>query len=382
MHIVTLSAETDLSDGTRLKAGSYLADDLNAAEMMVEAERGTAVVRYFADINRRQLQKPSSDAILVVHPGGLGDQMMLGPALRAHKRFYPNVTIHVCCRRRHRVVYEGLDYPDAFVDYPLNMAGLCDRYSRIVLTENMNEGERGRTIPGIELRAELLGVDLQGDCAVEYTVSDSERAEAAARYPRQTYVGRIETVPRKRIGIQLAASAFNRTMSAHKMSSLIHSLYMEDWEIMIFGSAGSTAALFKGVPEPVMVKVRERLHDCAQAELTFRQSAAVAETCDIIIAPDSSMMHVAGALKRPCVALFGPIDYKIRTSHYPSVFALHGNAGVLAAGGCPIAPCGFHPRGGIYFPKDGPCAKTGHCHAIDSIQLEAIGRKIQQLILG
>jgi len=381
MHIVTLSTALDRADGTKLEAGSYLVDDLNAAEIMVEADRGTAVVRYFADINRRQLQDPAANAILVIHPGGLGDQMMLGPALRAHKRYYPGITIHVCCRRRHRIVYEHLDYPDAFVDYPLNMDGLFGRYSRIILTENMNEGERGRTAHGIYLRAEILGVDLKGDTKVEYKVTDQERADAAARYPRQSYEGRIETVPRKRIGIQLAASAFNRTMSAQKMSSLIHSLYMEDWEIMIFGSEGSTGALFKGVPEPVMVKVRERLHDCAQAELTFRQSAAVAETCDVIVAPDSSMMHIAGALNVPCVALFGPIDYKIRTAYYLSVFALHGNSGSLEAGGCPIAPCGFHPRGGIHFPKNGPCALTGHCHAIDSIKLEAIGRKIQQLIL-
>lgn len=384
MHIINLSAGMTREDGQAVPAGQYLVDDLNAAEMLVAAERGTASVYHFSDVNLRQLEDPEGlpRRILVVHPGGYGDQMMLGPALRAHKRAHPDVDIHVCCRERHRTVYERLPYPEAFVDYPLNIKDIERRYYKIVLTENMNEASGlGRTMHASDIKAKLMGVDLQGDGRVELALTEEERAFAVEKYPRQVYDGRIEKVKRKRVGIQLAASSYNRTMSPTKMSSIIHSLYMEEWEILIFGTPGSTARLFKEVRPDILVEVRKRVHDLAEAGFTFRQSAAAADTCDAIIAPDSAMMHVAGALGIPCVALFGPIDYKLRTAYYPSVFALHSlyDPTHVGAEGCPIAPCFFHPRGGIMFPKDGPCAQSLRCNAIDSIKISDVGRKLNQL---
>ena len=36
----------------------------------------------------------------------------------------------------------------------------------------------------------------------------------------------------------------------------------------------------------------------------------------MIIAPDSSFVHFAASQDIPCLALFGPIDGKVRTKHY------------------------------------------------------------------
>jgi ADP-heptose:LPS heptosyltransferase len=52
---------------------------------------------------------------------------------------------------------------------------------------------------------------------------------------------------------------------------------------------------------------------------SLREAFALASGCDFIIAPDSAFVHLAGALAIPCLALFGPIDGKLRTSDYPSV---------------------------------------------------------------
>ena len=37
------------------------------------------------------------------------------------------------------------------------------------------------------------------------------------------------------------------------------------------------------------------------------------------VAPDSSFIHLAAALRRPAVGLFGPTDGAVRTSDYPDV---------------------------------------------------------------
>ena len=44
---------------------------------------------------------------------------------------------------------------------------------------------------------------------------------------------------------------------------------------------------------------------------------------DYIIAPDSAAIHIAGALKIPCIALFGNIDPYLRTHYYPTVLNMY-----------------------------------------------------------
>jgi hypothetical protein len=51
----------------------------------------------------------------------------------------------------------------------------------------------------------------------------------------------------------------------------------------------------------------------------LREAAALASGCRALVAPDSSFIHLAAALRRPAVGLFGPTDGAVRTSDYPDV---------------------------------------------------------------
>jgi ADP-heptose:LPS heptosyltransferase len=53
------------------------------------------------------------------------------------------------------------------------------------------------------------------------------------------------------------------------------------------------------------------------AGMPMRRAFALASGCSAIIAPDSAFVHLAAALDIPCVGLFGPVDGKVRTKHYP-----------------------------------------------------------------
>ena len=51
---------------------------------------------------------------------------------------------------------------------------------------------------------------------------------------------------------------------------------------------------------------------------SIRKAFALAYKCDVIIAPDSSFVHFAAAFEKPTVAIYGPIDGKVRTKLYPN----------------------------------------------------------------
>ena len=85
-------------------------------------------------------------------------------------------------------------------------------------------------------------------------------------------------------------------------------------------------------------------------------------------------MHLAGTLGVPCVGLFGPFPWKLRTAYYKTVFALHGN------GVCPMAPCFWSHHNGLpLFPAGGPCNQTGLCEELSSIEPERIRAKLEQI---
>ena len=46
---------------------------------------------------------------------------------------------------------------------------------------------------------------------------------------------------------------------------------------------------------------------------------------DLIITPDTGMLHVAGAFGIPCIALFGNINPELRCLYYPNVYPLFAN---------------------------------------------------------
>src|SRR5437762_363249 len=47
----------------------------------------------------------------------------------------------------------------------------------------------------------------------------------------------------------------------------------------------------------------------AAGELTVRQSAALLERCDLYVGNDTGVMHLAGAVGTPCVAIFAAVDW-------------------------------------------------------------------------
>ena len=93
--------------------------------------------------------------------------------------------------------------------------------------------------------------------------------------------------------------------------------------------------------------------------------------CDAVIAPDSALCHVAGALGLPTVALYGPFPSALRTDNAPSISAIDGKA--------PCAPCFWHDRESVW-PQDKLCARTGRCEALAGIAPRQIMKRLKGMM--
>ena len=290
--------------------------------------------------------------ILFVRPGGFGDLLFLTPTFAEIKRRWPETEIHVACYDRYREALMHNPDINSFVPYPVPME-LWGRFQGHVWLENIIENNpEARLLHAVDVIAHRVGLEFD-DKAMRYFVRPEEKAEAERDFPR---------FPDRpiRVGLQMTASG------ACRVYPMMHELSNRLWrdnghEVFIFGRAGEIKT---NEPEGVV--------NLTMKGKKFRQSCAILTTCDVIVAPDSALVHVAGALGIPCVGLYGPFPWKFRTAYAPNTFSLQGV--------CPVSPCFHHSRPGTGpFPRNGPCFETGKCEALAAISVDRVIRQVEKM---
>lgn len=291
--------------------------------------------------------------ILVIRSGGLGDLLFLTPALLALQALHPGATIGVAAFAPNLAALSHPDLADIErVAYPLTAEELPTWDAVIPLELTI---ERDNEHDAVEIFARALGVHPLADPSPRFSVPDEATVDAWERFPRHERHTR-------RLGIQLAASAHCRTWPLNYLQELLKLLPV-DWQVYLFAEPRRW---------PIETETPERLvilPHMAPA-LSFAESCAVLSTMDMVIAPDSSLCHIAGALGIPTIALYGPFHWSRRTNHFPSVRALQGHA--------PCAPCHHHMRLGDHFPTGQPCARKGYCFAMADIKPDRVLTEINR----
>ena len=356
MHTITITSPLP-GAMSALAPGSYLADNVNAAEILA---RHPSLVQIQAVDNPKPIGAINIDAsagvrILVIRPGGFGDLLFLTPVFRHIKARFPSVEIHLACfAKEGSILAENTDVKT--VAYPVPLA-LIDTYDAIVPLENTLEDEP--EFHAVDRYLLEFGIDPE-DVPDEhkkclYTATPTELSGAIRTFPPR-HNNFSKQAPR--LAVQPVASAMCRSYSHDLLAEVCQTLHQRGWEIFFFGAEKSLA-----------IEEQDGITNLSRYGLTIRQSAAVLTTCDVVLAPDSVLAHLAGAFDMPCVALYGPFPWKLRTAYHPKTIALSGE------GAC--APCFHHPRAGQHFPSDGPCAKTGRCEVLASIKPGRIAAKIE-----
>ena len=296
---------------------------------------------------------------LLISPVAFGDALCLTPVLREMKHRAPDRSLIVCCMVPQRQIFFGLPYVDGFVDYPPKLEVVEDFGTVLFLEHALEFNLLARKMHITDRYAQHLGLG-SGDWALnkkpDFMMSGEEVDWAKKSFPLPQ--------GRRRLAIQVQAGVRCRSYPISQFTPQMDRMVRDGWEICLVGNPGEFMVQSK--PKGIV--------DMTRMGLTFRQSAAFLTTCDCVLAPDSSMMHVAGTLDIPCVALFGPYPWRLRTAYYTSVFSFHG------PGTCPLAPCFHSHHSGLpQFPPNGPCNEQGVCTELASIAPEKLRAKIEQI---
>lgn len=259
--------------------------------------------------------------------GGIGDVIMTTPMLRAIKKLIPHCELTYATD----TVYSNGALLDAiehcpYVDVVVQNGTVQDNqydYSVDVTATGLGRERQGTVPPNrIDMFAEEVGVSIEEDPVPIYMLR-----------PEEIKLGKQEInelIPKwnkkkKLIAIQAKSNDARRTWPLDNMQGLMDSLSDDiDYEVLFF-DWGTGISRWQSNKDNVHLIMNR----------TLNETARLINECDVVVCPDSSMLHLAGALNKRIVTIFGPIPHESRINHYPNATAVQK---VLPCSGCWYTP--------------------------------------------
>jgi hypothetical protein len=272
-------------------------------------------------------------SIVLIRPGGFGDLLLLTAVMRQIKTRFPTCTLALSAFTEFSPIVENLPYLDKILPYPLPL-DTYEQYDYVVDFENVIErNPNAERAHAIDVLADWISLPID-DPKTDLVFTDEERW--AMRYALKR-----ENDEKLRIVYQAKASAILRSLPDHKHAQVVLGLLsIPGAYVHVIGTPEQwgqwTKVTTDGKGRKIETKVAPpyRLKDRTQEFTRMRQSALFISSADLVVAPDSAALHIAGALGIPSLGLYGPFTPDLRLKYYPKAAALLGQA--------PCAPCYMH----------------------------------------
>ncbi len=257
--------------------------------------------------------------------GGIGDIIMATPISRGAKKKFPNCHVTYAIPTDYAsgdvvALLENNPFIDEVIDYKI-----CNRDDYDAFTDITRVGlsdERPNTIPPnrIDLFANACGIPLFNNYQPVYIMTEEERIWGKEFVDKAIKGKKYKGL----ISLHLGSRDPKRSWSHHRIREFI-GLARKNGYFCFLYEWGATADDWR-------LAGSERVFD-----FRLREAAAVMYATDVLVCPDSSLLHLAGGLNFKTVSLFGSMPPACRINHYPNAVAVvNQQIGCL---GCIYASC-------------------------------------------
>ncbi len=290
----------------------------------------------FISVHFRNWKKFDTESIkpgqrlLVIRHGGIGDLLFITPILKEIKFRYPELKITLMTRVTYHSLFSKYPYIDRLINHAWPNVFTLLTHDYILFFDKSIE---------VDPDAEKMNVyDLFSIKYAKVKLYDSEKRPVIRLIDKKEYI--LKEFPfildgKINIGIQIKAGSPVRTPSPEFWKRLIQNLAEVVPNCRIF-------LIDKGASE-ISENIKREIHKKRgnlEIICTARQSRDLQDLMNIvafmrlIIAPDSSVIHIAAGLGIPSIGIYGPFPSSLRVKYYPKTI------GIDAPSKC--APCFTH----------------------------------------
>jgi len=260
--------------------------------------------------------------------GGIGDMLMLTPTLKAIKKQYDaNITVATDSKYLEgsliKVLHNNPNI-DNIIEWdeskPTDYATFIDLTCPCAPYEKPQEPHPTNRV---DIFAKHAGIKLPlEDTRLDYFVTPQEQKWA------QQWLEERKLHRKKLIVVQGNSSTTRRDMPALPLQKALSNITQRNKNIGIIAILHS-----KNSPDNWRL---DFIHQMINFDI--RNIAAIVERAEVVVAPDSAILHVAAAMKKKTLTLFGPTDPRARVNYHPEAIAIDGSYN-LRCGNCWFAPC-------------------------------------------
>jgi len=161
--------------------------------------------------------------------------------------------------------------------------------------------ELHNVVENINLVEKLTGKTFNKQIPLELNITEFERDFADA-YLNKLDIKESDIIIGIHPGCNTLKNHINRRWDTNKFAELANRLALENCKILVFGGGDEKKI------KDVIVHVGKSEDIISIETETLLQTAAVIEKCNLFVTNDSSLMHVASAMKRFVVPIIGPTN--------------------------------------------------------------------------
>ena len=270
--------------------------------------------------------------ILVIRPGGIGDAVLLLPAVQQLKSQYPSVLIDVLAEKRNAEIFRLSPCVDGLFlyDRPKDLMRIARRsYDVIIDSEQWYRlsavaarliRARIRIGFGTNERKRLLSHIIQYSQDTSESQNfmrlleplNSPQSQLVAQSPVLNIPNGISTSLKKIVHVERnkqlviifpGSSNEQKRWDVKNYVSIVQKLIAKGCQVIIIGGKSEIP-----IGKAITAGARSSQDYCGT--LSLAQTAALLKDASLIISSDSGVMHMAAAFDKKIVALYGPSDEK------------------------------------------------------------------------
>jgi ADP-heptose:LPS heptosyltransferase len=261
--------------------------------------------------------------------GGIGDVLMTTPLCRGLKRKWPGCTVTYSTDMEYMDgalpdILKYNPYIDEIIPYQILKGKRFDAVTDVTSVAVNYEKAGNPAINRIDLFSHATGIPLFGEKLPTYIVTEEEKDWAKQFLTK--YIQENINSKTKWIGVQARSNSEKRNWPIQNVKELITRLTaLPNVKVIVFDYRKEEQWNLRNVIPIQNFKIR--------------QVAALIEAVDLMICPDSGLLHIAGALEKRIVGLFGSTDPKARINYYNNAIVIENNS--LQCLHCWYSPCDY-----------------------------------------
>jgi ADP-heptose:LPS heptosyltransferase len=353
MKVVTFRRRARMGRTTIAPGEPVLLPDGAVAKLLTTSADFVDVASTDGHYRKYEGQSLDGRSLVLVRNGGFGDLLFLTPLLRYLDEKYKPAGLAVACGRRyHGVLLHNRNVRRIFT-YPIKLKDFVS-YDYQLCYEGTLETSTDADLHAVDLMARHAGVADVGDRRLVYDVEP-----ALARKAKNILRHELKVKPGDAaVGLHLRASSPIRTYPLESSLLVAAALGAAGARVFLLGAEGDWEKTVGRRTSPAVEF--ENVDNLCGRFRTMDHTAAFLSRLDLLVGPDSSLVHFAGAFEVPTVALYGPFPGAVRTKYYPRCITLEGRY-AAPSGEDECTPCFKHgPNPCPRAPEDGasPCLRN------------------------